>query len=165
MTKVQLGGNAWPISCVILLACAWFGGLVPSLVASLIFIFSLKAIHEYRGLFEFTRKELIDSALLLLLTSAVGWSREVWRRQAAQLREEARRKDQFLATHAHELRNPLAPLRNGLEILGMGTIDAAAAATNTPLPLLPVRANDFDGSFADLPAFGIQIQRLCYSAG
>ncbi len=28
-----------------------------------------------------------------------------------------RRKDEFLATLAHELRNPLAPLRNGLEIL------------------------------------------------
>jgi len=33
------------------------------------------------------------------------------------LREADRRKDQFLATLAHELRNPLAPIRNGLEIL------------------------------------------------
>lgn len=31
-------------------------------------------------------------------------------------REEVRRKDEFLATLAHELRNPLAPLRNGLQI-------------------------------------------------
>lgn len=31
-------------------------------------------------------------------------------------REEARHKDEFLATLAHELRNPLAPLRNGLQI-------------------------------------------------
>ena len=33
------------------------------------------------------------------------------------LREADHRKDEFLATLAHELRNPLAPLRNGLQIL------------------------------------------------
>lgn len=32
------------------------------------------------------------------------------------LREADRRKDEFLATLSHELRNPLAPLRNGLQI-------------------------------------------------
>lgn len=35
----------------------------------------------------------------------------------ARLKEADRRKDEFLATLAHELRNPLAPLRNGLEVL------------------------------------------------
>jgi len=34
-----------------------------------------------------------------------------------ELREADKRKDEFLAILAHELRNPLAPLRNGLEIL------------------------------------------------
>jgi PAS domain S-box-containing protein len=37
-------------------------------------------------------------------------------RQTEALREADRRKDEFLAVLAHELRNPLAPLRNGLEI-------------------------------------------------
>jgi two-component system CheB/CheR fusion protein len=35
------------------------------------------------------------------------------------LREEARRKDEFLAMLGHELRNPLAPIRNCLYILGL----------------------------------------------
>jgi signal transduction histidine kinase len=34
-----------------------------------------------------------------------------------QLKEQDRRKDEFLALLAHELRNPLAPLRNGVQIL------------------------------------------------
>lgn len=40
------------------------------------------------------------------------------------LRVADRRKDEFLATLAHELRNPLAPLRNGLEILRLAGQDA-----------------------------------------
>ncbi|WP_084267869.1 hybrid sensor histidine kinase/response regulator [Azohydromonas lata] len=42
-----------------------------------------------------------------------------------QLQEADRRKDEFLAILAHELRNPLAPLRNGLEILKVAKGDAA----------------------------------------
>ena len=41
-----------------------------------------------------------------------------------QLRDADRRKDEFLATLAHELRNPLAPIRNALQILKMPRVDA-----------------------------------------
>jgi signal transduction histidine kinase len=37
-----------------------------------------------------------------------------------------RRKDEFLATLAHELRNPLAPIRTGLDIMRVNSKDAAA---------------------------------------
>jgi signal transduction histidine kinase/ActR/RegA family two-component response regulator len=39
------------------------------------------------------------------------------REAEAQLREQAERKDEFLAILAHELRNPLAPIRNAVHIL------------------------------------------------
>ena len=44
-------------------------------------------------------------------------SEEELRRLAAELSEADRRKDVFLATLAHELRNPLAPIRNGLQVM------------------------------------------------
>lgn len=46
-------------------------------------------------------------------------------RTQAALREADRRKDEFLATLAHELRNPLAPIRNALSILQFSGSDAA----------------------------------------
>ncbi|MEO7008706.1 MAG: ATP-binding protein, partial [Caldimonas sp.] len=53
---------------------------------------------------------------------------EMEQRQKAEdaLRVADRRKDEFLATLAHELRNPLAPIVTGLEILKKPTADARA---------------------------------------
>ncbi|MCW7537390.1 ATP-binding protein [Aquabacterium sp. A7-Y] len=53
---------------------------------------------------------------------------EMEERQKAEaaLRAADRRKDEFLATLAHELRNPLAPLSNGIEILKLPKADAEA---------------------------------------
>jgi PAS domain S-box-containing protein len=43
-----------------------------------------------------------------------------------ELREADRRKDEFLAVLAHELRNPLAPIRTGLELMRLAGDDASA---------------------------------------
>jgi two-component system, sensor histidine kinase len=45
------------------------------------------------------------------------WEAESLLRQMEQLAEADRRKDQFLALLSHELRNPLAPIMTGLELL------------------------------------------------
>lgn len=44
-----------------------------------------------------------------------------------ELRDTDRRKDEFLATLAHELRNPLAPIRNSLQILKLPGVDPQTA--------------------------------------
>jgi signal transduction histidine kinase/ActR/RegA family two-component response regulator len=52
-------------------------------------------------------------------------SAQALRQHAGRLVEADRYKDQFLATLAHELRNPLAPLRTGLTLLKIGTAEQA----------------------------------------
>jgi len=47
---------------------------------------------------------------------------------AEDLREADRRKDEFLATLAHELRNPLAPIRNSLHIFRLAGVQDPAVA-------------------------------------
>jgi signal transduction histidine kinase/ActR/RegA family two-component response regulator len=52
-------------------------------------------------------------------------SAEALRHQTAQLLEADRYKDEFLATLAHELRNPLAPMQTGLAVLRIGKPEQA----------------------------------------
>jgi len=94
-----------------------------------------EAAGYYDSPFGTALRSLIDIAMTLglLWWAANGLSRaeEATRRESdaraasedrlksalAALREADRRKDEFLATLAHELRNPLAPVRNMVEIL------------------------------------------------
>ena len=55
--------------------------------------------------------------------AVAGTTRDVTERKQLEgsLLEADRRKDEFLATLAHELRNPLAPIRNAVQLLKAGT--------------------------------------------
>jgi signal transduction histidine kinase len=59
---------------------------------------------------------------------AVGVTTDITERKVAEegLQEAIRRKDEFLAMLAHELRNPLAPIRNALHLLRRHADDPAA---------------------------------------
>jgi PAS domain S-box-containing protein len=83
------------------------------------------------GHFEYILAPVLEAGRVV---SVAGSSRDITarkvmedtlREQAERLREADRRKDEFLATLAHELRNPLAPIRNALQILKMPRVDAA----------------------------------------
>jgi signal transduction histidine kinase/CheY-like chemotaxis protein len=60
--------------------------------------------------------------------SKVGRDISDRKRAEAMLREEGKRKDHFIALLAHELRNPLAPLRNGLQMIRLAAGDPHAIA-------------------------------------
>jgi signal transduction histidine kinase len=79
-----------------------------------------KAVQS--GAQDYLIKGQVDSAMLgRALRYAIERARieELLRQRVEQLAVMDRRKDEFLATLAHELRNPLAPIRNSLHILRM----------------------------------------------
>ncbi|HET7560387.1 MAG TPA: GAF domain-containing protein, partial [Limnochordia bacterium] len=76
------------------------------------------------------RRRPIPSDLRLLQTATYLAGIAIERRQAEEaLRESDQRKNEFLAMLAHELRNPLAPIRNGLGIVGRDHNAPAAVQT------------------------------------
>lgn len=62
--------------------------------------------------------------------AVAGTTRDVTGRKDMEdeLREADRKKDEFIALLAHELRNPLAPIRNGLQVMRLAENDPAALA-------------------------------------
>ena len=65
--------------------------------------------------------------------SVLRASEERHRQLSAELAEAGRMKDEFLATLAHELRNPLAPIRNALKIQALAQDDRAVMAKTREL--------------------------------
>ena len=67
-------------------------------------------------------------ALLFSDITARKRSEETLRKLAADLEQANRRKTEFLATLAHELRNPLAPIRSGLSVMRLKGDNPASVA-------------------------------------
>src|SRR5262249_15697813 len=68
---------------------------------------------------EFDEKLAEENARLRLVQESLRESEQRYRHLSERLKDEGRRKDEFLAMLAHELRNPLAPVRNALQIMKM----------------------------------------------
>ena len=74
----------------------------------------------------------LDMLQLVVMVITFPWFVFIGRR-VTRLREADRRKDEFLASLAHELRNPLAPIRSGVQILRM---TGAESKSQTVLPMM-----------------------------
>ena len=97
---------------------------------------AIETARQNRTMYEFEhRVPLANGSLGWVLSRAVpildddgeifewfGTAVDITARKEAETRlsEEARAKDEFLATLAHELRNPLAPIRSGLQLISKG---------------------------------------------
>jgi signal transduction histidine kinase len=65
----------------------------------------------------------LDEAIAASVARFTVFCEEQSHQQAEALRAADRRKNEFLATLAHELRNPLAPLRNSLDVMHLNGSD------------------------------------------
>ncbi len=70
---------------------------------------------------------VMDEAGRVLFVAATGTDITDRRRMEDALRAADRKKDDFIALLAHELRNPLAPIRNGLQVMRLAGGDIGAA--------------------------------------
>jgi len=85
---------------------------------------SVCGIHDEEGLLanllavsqNITRQKVAEQALARQL--------DLTRQAEERLKEADRRKDEFLAMLAHELRSPLAPIRNATQLMRLGGIDS-----------------------------------------
>ena len=125
----------------------WFGGLGPAVMAMVLgyAIINVRYISPYGELAMNGPADAIglalfalSSSLIIVLGEAMRRTRDRYRasevelkERAAQLQRADAKKSQFLAVLSHELRNPLAPLLNGLALLRMQQPreDAASAET------------------------------------
>jgi signal transduction histidine kinase len=83
------------------------------------------AIAASVGMYVASRDEVVRQAERERVEEQRQAEAERLRHQAETLREVDRRKDEFLAVLGHELRNPLAPIRNVVQALQMKAPDAA----------------------------------------
>jgi signal transduction histidine kinase/CheY-like chemotaxis protein len=141
-----LGGSVPYITLFGAVAVAvWVGGWRPALLATILGYASIESLFltspgswvpdsvaDWMQLVLFT----ISAALIIGLGESMRRARDLYRGSEIELRDQAvqlqradTHKSQFLAVLSHELRNPLAPLRNGLALLKLKPGAAPAERT------------------------------------
>ena len=108
-----------------IMAVAWFGGLGPALLATLLSTLALNHFwtQPRMGL---TNPISSDLVLFVLVSIAVSWLIESLRLARARADAATRSREEVLAVVAHDLRNPLSAIRMTSELLRRGELDAQA---------------------------------------
>lgn len=92
--------------------------VLPLLVLIIPLFIWLRTKGHALGFFDLGTSRALGAAILMLSVVSLMWIALLALRHREQDEREAdRRKDEFLATLAHELRNPLAPISNAVSIL------------------------------------------------
>jgi signal transduction histidine kinase len=124
------GGLAIHLAAVIVVA--WIGGVGPWMFAQVLALMIMilffsppqeQPDHPLRVLIGLGVFVFVGLSVALLSRSVRAAQRQA-RLTEQSLRDAHRRKDEFLAMLAHELRNPLAPIGNGLQLLQIAGEDA-----------------------------------------
>ncbi len=92
-------------------------------------VVGVMALYSRRDLSEHTLQSLETAGVAIALGLERKRVETDLRHHARALEEADRRKDDFLAVLGHELRNPLAPLQTGLELIERGQGEPATVAT------------------------------------
>jgi signal transduction histidine kinase/CheY-like chemotaxis protein len=123
-----LAGGGFMMYFVAVIIASWFGGIGPSLLTLVLSIALSSLLFPPATDPSSAARALFGVSLFFFTGLTTAMLSESMR--AAQRRAEAadRRKDEFLAILAHELRNPLAPISLGLELLRQPGADASTVA-------------------------------------
>jgi signal transduction histidine kinase/CheY-like chemotaxis protein len=117
--------GSFSVHLLAVMLVAWLSGVGPCLFAQiLILVVSTNFFpaehpepeNAFKALFGLTAYFAIGVAVSWLSQSVRAAQQKAWLTEQS-LRDAHRRKDEFLAMLAHELRNPLAPIGNGLQLL------------------------------------------------
>ncbi|MDQ6628526.1 MAG: MASE4 domain-containing protein, partial [Pseudomonadota bacterium] len=100
------------------LAMGWYVGRLIALMA-----FSVMMLVYLHEIFVSYRRSIHVAGQLALSNAQLDRDVEQGKLHAERLQEADRSKDQFLATLAHELRNPLAPISSAVHLLSAGKLD------------------------------------------
>ena len=141
-------GNSVPFATLYgaVAIAVWFGGLGPAVLAMVVgyALINVRYVSPAGALALDNLAEVVSlglfalsCSLIIVLGEAMRRARDRYRaseielkERAAQLQRADANKSQFLAVLSHELRNPLAPLRNGLTLLKMQREGPATAETH-----------------------------------
>ncbi len=116
--------------------------VLPILIVMIPTIIWLRSKGQELNLYDVGTSLALSTVALVLGTVALMWTALLdLRRREQRQRDADRRKDEFLATLAHELRNPLAPIRNALSILKATPDDRDTLDRSTEMMRAPDRPN------------------------